>query len=75
MKLAEFHRMGQQQQQGTMFTGVVYATAAAQLMEMRFMCQEHIKRLTLPKQIRHPPFTMIMSAYISITPDRGSSRH
>ena len=46
-----------------MFTGVVYATAAAQLMKMIYVSS--IKRLTLPKQIRHPPFTMITSAYIS----------
>ena len=31
------------------------------------MCQEHIERRTLPKQIWHPPFTMITSAYISNT--------
>ena len=28
------------------------------------MCQERIERPTLPKQIRHPPFTMTTSAYI-----------
>ena len=52
------------------FTGVVYATAAAQSGSWWswFICQERIKLLTLPKQIRHPPFTMtrIISADISI---------
>ena len=32
MFLAKIQRMGQQQQQGTLFTKVVYAIAAAQLM-------------------------------------------
>ena len=63
--LAKFRRMGQQQQQQqeAMLTGVVYATAAAQL--TKTMCQEHIERPTLPRQIQHPPFTTNMSAYMS----------
>ena len=33
--------MGQQKQQGTMFTGVVYATAAAQLMKTIYVSRAH----------------------------------
>ena len=36
------------------------------------MCQERMKRPTLPKQIRHPPFTMKTSAYISHSRLRNS---
>ena len=39
--LAKFQRMGQQQQQGTVFTGVVYAIVAAQLMKMIYMSRTH----------------------------------
>ena len=35
--LAEYHGMGQQQQQGTMFTGAVYAIDAALLMKMIYV--------------------------------------
>ena len=38
------------------------------------MCQVRIKPVTLPKQIRYPPFTMIMSAYTSITHDPAQRR-
>ena len=41
MCLAKFHGVGQQQQQGTMFTGVLYATAAAQLMKMIHVSRAH----------------------------------
>ena len=44
MCLAKFHRMGvmgQQQQQGTMLTGVVNATAAAQLMKVIYVSRAH----------------------------------
>ena len=41
MCLAKCHKMGQQQQQGTMVTGVVYATAAAQLMKMIYVSRKH----------------------------------
>ena len=39
--LAELRRMGQQQQQGIKFTGVVYATAAPQLMKMIYASRAH----------------------------------
>ena len=41
MCLAKFQMMGQQQQQRIMFTGVVYATAAAQLIKMIYVSREH----------------------------------
>ena len=37
MCLAKSHGMGQQQQQGAMLTGVVYAIATAQLMKMIYV--------------------------------------
>ena len=41
MRLAKSQGMGQQQQQGAMLTGVVYAIAAAQLMEMIYVSSAH----------------------------------
>ena len=41
MCLAKSHRMGQQQQQRAMLTGVVYAIAAAQLMKMIYVSSVH----------------------------------
>ena len=41
MCLAKSHGMGQQQQQGAMLTGVVYAIAAAQLMKMIYLSSAH----------------------------------
>ena len=41
MCLAKSHGMGQQQQQGAMLTGVVYAIAAAQLMKMIYVSSAH----------------------------------
>ena len=41
MRLAKSHGMGQQQQQGAMLTGVVYAIAAAQLMKMIYVSSAH----------------------------------
>ena len=41
MCLAKFRRMGQQQQAGIVFTGVVFAIAAAQLMKMIYMSGAH----------------------------------
>ena len=41
MRLAKSHWMGQQQQQGAMLTGVVYAIAAAQLMKMIYVSSAH----------------------------------
>ena len=41
MCLAKSHGMGQQQQQGGMLTGIVYAIAAAQLMKMICFSSAH----------------------------------
>ena len=41
MRLAKSHWIGQQQQQGAMLTGVVYAIAAAQLMKMIYVSSAH----------------------------------
>ena len=41
MCLAKSHGMGQQQQQGAMLTGVVYAIASAQLMKMIYVLSAH----------------------------------
>ena len=41
MCLAKSHGMRQQQQQGAMLTGVVYANAAAQLMKMIYVSSVH----------------------------------
>ena len=41
MCLAKFLRIGQQQQQGTTFAGVVYAIAAALLMKMIYVSRAH----------------------------------
>ena len=41
MCLAKSHGMGQQQQQGAMLAGVVYAIAAAQLMKMIYVSSAH----------------------------------
>ena len=41
MCLAESRRLGQQQQQRIIFTGVVYAIAAAQLMKMIYVSGAH----------------------------------
>ena len=41
MRLANISRMGQEQQQGIIFTGVVYATAADQLMKMIYVSGAH----------------------------------
>ena len=39
--LAKFNGTGQQQQQGAMLTGVVYAIAAAHLMKMIYVSSAH----------------------------------
>ena len=43
LQVAQYHGMpvGQQQQQGAMLTGVVYAIAAAQLMKMIYVSSAH----------------------------------
>ena len=66
MCLAKSDGMGQQQQQGAMLTGVVYAVAAAQLMKMIYVSSVHQATNTANIDL-DPPFTMIMSAYTSIT--------
>ena len=45
MYLAKSHWMGQQQQQGAMLTGVVYAIAAAQLMKMIYVSAQLMKMI------------------------------
>ena len=70
MCLAKFHRMGQQQQLGTMFAGVVYAAAAAQPMKMIYVSRAHQATDTAERDSASSLYlesTMIMSAYISIT--------
>ena len=67
MCLAKSDGMGQQQQQGAMLTGVVYAVAAAQLMKMIYVSSHGAHQATNTADIDlDPPFTMIMSAYTSI---------
>ena len=49
MCLAKFNGMGQQQQQGKMFTGVAYAIAAALLMKIsNGHCSDRFSILPLP---------------------------
>ena len=51
--LAKFHGMGQQQQQGAMLTGVVYAIAAAQLMKMIYVSSAHQAKIDSASSLYH----------------------